>query len=110
MYRFQYGRDEALVYADNGMEQIELPQEMVRRIALTWAGNTQAANPKEEEVTEPDQWTVQASLNSLRPFWKYSFPDGLQLYVSSVTGEVIQASTTGSRFWAYLGEIGRAHV
>ena len=105
VYRFQYGRDEALVYADNGMEQIELPQEMVRRIALTWAGNTQAANPKEEEVTEPDQWTVQASLNSLRPFWKYSFPDGLQLYVSSVTGEVIQASTTSSRFWAYLGAI-----
>jgi PepSY-associated TM region len=108
VYRFQYGVDEALIYADDGSEQLEVSPEMVRRIARNWAvqdDRSLASNPIEEEVTKPDQWTVQASLDSLRPFWKYSFPDGLQIYVSSVTGEVVQASTTSSRFWAYMGPI-----
>jgi hypothetical protein len=48
---------------------------------------------------------VQASLDDLRPFRKYSFPDGLEIYVSSVTGEVVQASTRSARLWAYLGPI-----
>jgi len=111
VYRFHYGRDEAMIYADDGSEQIEVPHDMVRRIALTWAnaathgGDPYGSNPREEEITGPDQWTVQASLDDLRPLWKYSFPDGFEVYVSSVTGEVVQASTTSARIWAYLGPI-----
>jgi hypothetical protein len=111
VYRFHYGRDEAMVYADDGSEQIEVPHEMVRRIALNWAiapahaDNPHGGDPREAEIAAPDQWTVQASLDDLRPLWKYSFPDGFEVYVSSVTGEVVQASTRSSRFWAYLGPI-----
>jgi hypothetical protein len=60
---------------------------------------------KQESVEEPDQWTVQDNLRDLMPLWKYSWPDGEQVYVSAATGEVVQYTTSASRFWAYLGAI-----
>jgi hypothetical protein len=41
----------------------------------------------------------------VRPLFKYSWPDGQQAYVNGNTGEVVQYTTTASRFWAYLGAI-----
>ena len=40
-----------------------------------------------------------------RPLYKYSWPDGQQVYVNGDTAEVVQYTTTSSRFWAYLGAI-----
>ena len=36
-----------------------------------------------------------AAFRNLRPLWKYSWPDGEQVYVSENTGEVVQYTTTG---------------
>ena len=55
-------------------------------------------------VEEVDQWTVGA-LRTVRPLFKYSWPDGQQVYVNGNTAEVAQYTTTASRFWAYLGAI-----
>jgi hypothetical protein len=44
------------------------------------------------------------ALHSFRPLWKFSWPNGEQVYVSGM-GEVIQYTATMSRFWAYLGAI-----
>src|SRR5260221_185832 len=52
-----------------------------------------------------DQWTVQQSFRSLQPLWKYSWPDGQQVYVSEKSGEVVQYTTPASRLGAYLGPI-----
>jgi uncharacterized membrane protein len=104
VYRFRSGRAEALVYADTGIEQAEVSQEMIRHVAAAWAG-PHAGSAKEAEVTEPDQWTVQGQLRNLRPLWKYSFPDGQQVYISGINGDVVQYTTSSSRFWAYLGAI-----
>jgi len=104
VYRFRTGRDERLVYADTGLEQVQVSQEMLRRIAADWTGPN-AGQATEAPVTEPDQWTVQGQLRNLRPLWKYSFPDGQQVYVSGINGEVVQYTTTRSRLWAYLGAI-----
>ena len=57
-----------------------------------------------QAVEEVDQWTVGA-LGTVRPLFKYSWPDGQQVYVNGNTGEVVQYTTTASRFWAYLGAI-----
>jgi PepSY-associated TM region len=103
-YRFRAGRDQAIVYADTGTRQTGASQDLIRRAALAWAG-PQAGSPGEIPVTEPDQWTLQGQLRSLRPLWKYTFRDGQQVYVSGVSGEVVQATTRASRFWAYLGAI-----
>jgi hypothetical protein len=73
------------------------------RVASAWTGQ-----PASEATVEPidvDQWTVQGAFRSLRPLWKYSWPDGNQVYVSQASGEVVQYTTTASRRGAYLGAI-----
>ena len=104
VYRFRAGRDERLIYADTGQEQTEVSQAMIQRVASVWAGQPiRAANI--QQVKEVDQWTVQGPLRSLRPLWKYSWPNGEQVYINGLTGEVAQYTTTQSRFWAWLGPI-----
>jgi hypothetical protein len=81
-----------------------VPRLMVPRIASAWTGQP-AGEARVEQVREVDQWTVQASLAAQRPLWKYSWPNGEQVYVSQATGEVVQYTTTASRIGAYLGPI-----
>ena len=78
--------------------------EMVQRIAAAWTGQP-VTSASVEEVTEVDQWTLQTRLGTLSPVFKYSWPNGEQVYVSQATGEVVQYTTTASRIGAYLGPI-----
>ena len=103
-YRFRSGRSERIVYADTGEEQLEVTPPMAARIASTWTGMS-LDEARAESIKEVDQWTVQGALRNLRPLWKYSWPNGEQVYVSGASGEVVQYTTTRSRFWAYLGAI-----
>jgi len=63
------------------------------------------ATAKAETIREADQWTVSGQFGELRPLLKYTWPDGEQVYVSTVTGEVVQYTTRASRIAAYLGAI-----
>jgi hypothetical protein len=101
VYRFSGG---GMLYADTGEEQFEVSRLMVPRVASAWTGQPASA-ARVESIDEVDQWTVQASLRGLRPLWKYSWPNGEQVYVSEATGEVVQYTTTASRIGAYLGPI-----
>ncbi len=104
-YRFHFGvGDIALVYADTGDMQEEFPPDLTLRIASAWTGDPANA-AREEDKTEEDQWTVSEEFADLRPLRKYSWPDGQQVYVSTVTGEVVQYTTHGSRLAAYFGAI-----
>ena len=103
-YRFRSGRSESIVYADTGDPQTTVDSAMALRIASAWTGQSSAA-ANVESMQEVDQWTVQGALRNLRPLWKYAWPNGEQVYVSGVTGEVVQYTTSQSRFWAYLGAI-----
>jgi hypothetical protein len=104
VYRFRAGRAETLVYADTGELQTAVTPEMILRAASEWTGQPAAA-ASADEIREVDQWTVAGGLRTLRPLWKFSWPNGEQVYVSGVTGEVVQYTTTTSRFWAWLGAI-----
>ena len=103
-YFFQIGRGEAIVYADTGARQDVFTPELNLRIAAAWSGQPASA-ASVEEVTEPDQWTLEGGFGNLRPLWKYSWPNGDQVYVSGNTGEVVQFTTRSSRLFAYLGPI-----
>jgi hypothetical protein len=104
VYRFRTGGSESIVYADTGEEQLEFPPEMTLRLAAAWTRQpAQAANA--EENNEEDQWTVSGEFSDLRPLRKYTWADGEQVYVSSVTGDVVQYTTRDSRFKAYIGPI-----
>lgn len=104
VYRFSEGRSDLIVYADTGEEQTEVSDLMVRRIAAAWTGQP-AAEARAERVRDVDQWTVAQNLRPLQPVWKFSWPNGEQVYVSQSTGEVIQYTTTASRIGAYVGPI-----
>ena len=93
-----------VLYADNGEEQGEVSDEMVQRLAATWTGQPVSA-ASVEEITDVDQWTLQTRLADLSPVFKYSWPNGEQVYVSQSSGEVVQYTTTASRIGAYLGPI-----
>ena len=104
-YRFRSGLDDAsIVYADDGKTQDEFPPDLTLRIASAWANQPPGA-AKEEDNTEADQWTVSEEFAELRPLRKYSWADGQQVYVSTVTGDVVQYTTRGSRLAAYFGAI-----
>jgi hypothetical protein len=105
VYRVRSGFfGEHIVYADTGEEQLDVTPEMIRRIASAWTGQPASA-ARIEQVTEADQWLLEGSYQDLMPLWKYSWANGEQVYVSEVTGEVVQYTTTASRMGAYVGAI-----
>jgi hypothetical protein len=102
-YYFRTGRIGEIVYADTGERLDFFPQERNLRTAAVWTGQPASA-AKVDEVTEPDQWTLEGGLRNLRPLWKYSWPNGEEVYVDGLS-EVVQYTTRSSRFFAYLGPI-----
>ena len=104
VYRFQTGQGEHIVYADTGEEQLFVSNEMIQRVASAWTGQPVNAATV-EAVEDVDQWTVGGALRTLRPLWKYSWPNGEQVYISGDSAEVVQYTTTASRLGAYLGPI-----
>lgn len=56
--------------------------------------------------TPVDQWTVQ-TFRSNAPLMRadYADPAGTQIYISATSGEVVQQTTRGERFWGWLGAV-----
>jgi hypothetical protein len=73
------GGGPTMVYADDGTVQREIDDAMIDRAAAGWAGRP-LSEAKKDEVVEVDQWTV-GGLRNVRPLFKYSWPDGQQVYV-----------------------------
>ena len=104
VYRFRAAGSGVTVFADTGEERGDVSMEMVARIAAAWTKQVASA-ARVEKVTEVDQWTLQTNLGTVQPLWKYTWPNGEQVYVSQASGEVVQYTTTASRIGAYLGPI-----
>lgn len=58
-------------------------------------------------VVEADQWSTAQSLNAHRPLLHLAMagPEGLELYVSPSSGEVLRDTRRRERFWNWLGAI-----
>lgn len=96
--------DGALVYADTGEPQPDFPRDLTLRIAARWIHQPPVAATL-QVLDAPDQWTVSGEFAPLRPLDKYSWPNGDDVYVSEVTGEVVQRTTHFGRVAAYFGAI-----
>jgi hypothetical protein len=105
VYRFHYGSEQLAAYADDGEVLAEIRPEQALRIASAWTGQPATAATFRGLLTEVDQWTVNPAVRPYGPYLKYSWPNGEEVYVSQVSGEVVQHTTRGDRFWAYLGAI-----
>lgn len=103
-YRFGFGgRSAAVVYADTGERQTDVDGELLNRVASAWAGRPES-DARVRQLTDVDQWTI-PTYRANAPLTKYSWPGGDEVYVSSLSGEVVQATTRASRVGAYLGPI-----
>jgi hypothetical protein len=98
------GGGATMIFADDGTRVGEVDDDIVDRAASHWAGRP-AAEARKALVEEVDQWTVGGAGRGQQPLYKYSWPDGQQAYVSGASAEVVQYTTTSSRFWAYMGAI-----
>lgn len=58
-------------------------------------------------TVDRDQWTVSGEFSKDRPLYKFSVGDatGTELYVSSSSGKVVQATTQHDRLWNWFGAI-----
>ena len=75
-------------------------------IARTHMRNTFGAAPAMRVApVESDQWTI--PVRRYAPLWKASFADsrGTALYVSGLTGQVVQDTHATERFWNWLGAV-----
>lgn len=59
------------------------------------------------ELLTVDQWTVGDAFNRHRPLYRVALNDaaGTDLYVSSVTGDVVGDTTRRERTWNYVGSV-----
>jgi hypothetical protein len=104
IYRFEFGRRVKLIFADDGERLDAVPHQMALRIATAWTGFPGPIASFQGLVTD-DQWTLDSAVRAFGPFWKYSWPNGEETYVSRTTGEVVQDTTLKSRLGAYFGAI-----
>jgi hypothetical protein len=104
VYRIDLEAGPSMVYADDGTTPMTVDDGVMDRAAAAWAGRA-ADEARKESIQEIDQWTLAGRLRTLRPLYKYSWPDGQQVYVDGNTAEVVQYTTNETRFWAYLGAI-----
>lgn len=105
VYRFHTGRLQKVVYADRAEVFSGLSVDAARRVASAWTGLPVGESQFDGAKMEEDQWTLNKAVRPLRPFLRFSWPDGQEVYVSQVTGEVMQHTTRAGRIGAYLGAI-----
>jgi hypothetical protein len=105
VYRFHVGRMQTVVYADEPKVFEGLSEAAGLRVASEWTGQSAAEGHFDGAMTEEDQWTLNKVVRPLRPFLRYSWPDGQEVYISQVSGEVMQHTSRADRIGAYFGAI-----
>ena len=104
-------------FVDGGARLIDLSDGRVIRsvsareaeeVAATFgSGTDRSSRPRLEGLIDYDQWTVSGEFNRARPLFRVALADGVgtRVYVSAVTGRIVQVTTARERFWNWLGAI-----
>lgn len=106
-YRFLTASgDRLVVFADQGKLQKSFTQAEAE-ISLRSFLPANSSFTWQAPLTSPDQWTVQRLYTEHLPLYHAVIADnhGTEVYLSSITGEVILQTTSQSRFIAWLGAI-----
>jgi hypothetical protein len=66
-----------------------------------------SAEPSLLGLIDHDQWTVGGEYESQRPLYRFAAGDEARsdIYVSSITGRVVQVTTARQRFWNWIGSV-----
>jgi hypothetical protein len=110
------GRPVLRIVTGQGPAALALDGEGLPQIGAEQAGEIAATHVRQAFGTTPamrvapierDQWTVYGRFRQYAPLYKASFADarGTQLYVSGLTGEVVQDTSSRERVWNWLGAV-----
>ena len=91
-----------LVRLSDGQLLASVDEASARKIATAY---TTEPEPLRVTPLDHDQWTVQGAHGPDRPLWKIAGELGTDVYVSSVSGKVIQRTDAGERFWNWIGTV-----
>lgn len=82
-------------------------QDVTAAQARAIAERASGANARMVTTIDRDQWTVAGTFDSHRPLHRVTLQtsDGLELYVSSRTGEIVLDTTRRERGWNWLGAV-----
>jgi hypothetical protein len=109
VYVVQEGARMVALHADSLAPASVRSEALALAIATAHAGGRglDALRARVVELAEHDQWTVPNNLDAHRPLYRVALDDrsGTELYVSSVTGEVVRDTTRLERAANYLGSV-----
>lgn len=93
-----------VVHADTGELAAALESSGAGRIAREFSG---LAAQSVHGPVQYDQWVVYGAFDALRPYYRVRLDDpaGTDLYVSAITGEVVQRTSRSQRRWNYVGAV-----
>jgi len=93
-----------VVHADTGELAAALDSSSAGRIARKFSG---IATQSVQGPVHYDQWVVYGAFDALRPYYRVRLDDpvGTDLYVSAITGEVVQRTSRSQRRWNYVGAV-----
>lgn len=95
------------MYADNGELFDQFTKEDALHAALLFAeaAKIDTGEIRYQEKLNLDQWTVSSSLESFRPLYRIELDNstGQQLYISTLTGQVVRDTHHAERLWNWLG-------
>ena len=96
-------KQEALAL-DTTQAEIKVDGDYIRNVAALWCD---APVAHVDTLTKLEQWIPFGRLKDDLPIYKFHFADDeqTQLYISSVTGEVLQCTNHSERVWAWFGAI-----
>lgn len=92
----------------DGAQLPEIGREQALSTARLHMRRTTGTSPESSvAVTGTDQWTVYGGLRLHHPLYKVDFADeaGTTLYVSGMSGTVVQDTTAHERLWNWLGAV-----
>ena len=98
----------AIMDLSTGDWRTEISINDARRIAAGFFGLPIAsAGSLDVELVGHDQWTVSGEFDADRPLFKVAKGDpvGMEIYVSSSTGKVVQETTRYERGWNWVGAV-----
>jgi uncharacterized iron-regulated membrane protein len=104
VYRFG-GRTPSTVFADTGQRLENVSGDEALALAHSFAPGSASTVRAIGLASEPDQWMLQSRAHL--PAHQIALGDaaGTEIYVSTMTGEVVMETTARERFWAYIGPV-----
>jgi len=99
-------KEQKRYFLHSGKEIKNIDETLAFEIAAT-SFNLENKKYDLEIINKLDTWIPWEKMEKHFPIYKFYFEDEdkNEIYISSVTGEVLQQSTSSDRFWAYLGAI-----